>query len=45
MDGHIWQAKVMGLYHPLDGITNLKYKLLCFFTPNKRKLKKKGTSY
>jgi hypothetical protein len=27
--------KVMGLYHPPDGVTNLKYKLLCFLTPNK----------
>jgi hypothetical protein len=26
----------MGLYHPLDGDTNLKYKLLCFLTPNKK---------
>ncbi len=26
----------MGLYHPLDGITNLKYKLLYFLTPNKK---------
>ena len=25
----------MGLYHPLDGDTNLKYKLLGFLTPNK----------
>ncbi len=25
----------MGLYHPPDGVTNLKYKLLCFLTPNK----------
>ncbi len=25
----------MGLYHPIDGITNLKYKLLCFLTCNK----------
>jgi hypothetical protein len=23
------------LYHPLDVITNLKYKLLCFLTPKK----------
>jgi hypothetical protein len=23
----------MGLYQPLDGITNLKYKLLCLLTP------------
>jgi hypothetical protein len=28
--------KTIGLYHPLDGITNLKYMLLCFFTPNKK---------
>ncbi len=27
---------LMGLYHPLDGITNLKYKLLYFLTPNKK---------
>ncbi len=29
-----WQP--MGLHHPLDGDTNLKYKLLCFLTPNKK---------
>jgi len=29
----------MGLYHPLDGDTNLKDKLLCFLTPNKKKFK------
>jgi hypothetical protein len=34
----------IGLYHPLDSITNLKYKLLCFLTPNK-KIIKKGTSF
>ena len=34
----------MGLYHPLDGVTNLKYKLLYFLTPNK-KLIEKGTSF
>ncbi len=28
--------KRMGLYHPLDGVTNLKYKLLYFLTPNKK---------
>jgi hypothetical protein len=27
---------IMGLYHPLDGDTNLKYKLLCLLTPNKK---------
>jgi hypothetical protein len=26
----------MGLYHPPDGITDLKYKLLYFLTPNKK---------
>ena len=35
----------MGLYHPLDGITNLKYKLLYFLTPNKKNFKEKGTSF
>jgi len=32
----ISQVLIMGLYHPLDGDTNLKYKLLCFLTPNKK---------
>ncbi len=27
----------MGLHHPLDGDAKLKYKLLCFLTPNKNK--------
>jgi hypothetical protein len=35
----------MGLYHPLDGITNLKYKLLYFLAPNEKNFKEKGTSY
>jgi hypothetical protein len=36
----------MGLYHALDGDTNLKYKLLYFITPNKQKdFKEKGTSF
>ncbi len=34
----------MGLYHPLDGNNNLKYKLLFFLTPNKKKFKEKGTT-
>jgi hypothetical protein len=37
--------KRMGLYHPLDGATNLKYKLSYFLTPNKKKFKEKGTSF
>ncbi len=27
---------ITGLYHPLDGITNIKYKLLYFLAPNKK---------
>ncbi len=34
----------MGLYHTLEGDTNLKYKLLAFLTTNK-KIKEKGTSF
>jgi hypothetical protein len=26
------QATLIGLYHPLDGVTNPKYRLLCFLT-------------
>jgi hypothetical protein len=39
----LWFPSI-GLYHPLDGITSLMYKLLCFLTPNK-KFKEKGTSF
>ncbi len=35
----------MGLYHPLDGDTNLKYKLLCFLTPNKKNSKRKALAF
>jgi hypothetical protein len=35
----------LGLYHPLDGATNLKYKLLYFLTPNEKNFKEKGTSF
>jgi hypothetical protein len=35
----------MGVYHALDGITNLKYRLLYFLTPNKKNFKEKGTSF
>jgi hypothetical protein len=31
----------MGLYHPLDGIANLKYKLLYFLTRNKKILRER----
>ncbi len=29
-------VSTIGLYQPLDGITNLKYKLMRFLTPNKK---------
>ncbi len=35
----------MGLYHPLDGITNLKYKLLYFLTPNKKEFEEIGANF
>ncbi len=35
----------MGLYDPLDGITNLKYKLLYFLTPNKKNPKRKALAF
>ncbi len=35
----------MGLYHPLDGNTNLKYKLLCFLTSNKKISKKMALAF
>jgi hypothetical protein len=31
----------MGLYHPLDGVTNRKYMLLYFLTPNKKNSKRR----
>jgi len=34
------RANPMGLYHPLDGITNLKYKLLHFLTPNEKRIQR-----
>jgi hypothetical protein len=35
----------MGLYHPLDGITNLKYKSLYFLTPFKKNSKRKALAF
>jgi hypothetical protein len=35
----------MGLYHSLDGNTNLKHKLLCFLTSNKKISKKKALAF
>ncbi len=35
----------MGLYHPLDGITKPKYKLLYFLTPNKNISKRKALAF
>ncbi len=35
----------MGLYHPLDGVTDLKYKLLYWLTPNKKISKRKALAF
>jgi hypothetical protein len=35
----------MGLYHSLDGVTNLEYNLLCFLTPNKIIFKEKALAF
>ena len=35
----------MGLYHPLNGDTNCKYKLLCFLTPNKKISNRKALAF
>jgi hypothetical protein len=40
---HGWLT--MGLYHPLDGVTNLKYKLLYFSTHNKKISKRKALAF
>ncbi len=37
--------KAMGLYDPLDGVTNLKYKLLYLLTPNKKISKRKALAF
>ncbi len=39
------RAYPIGCFHLLDGITNLKYKLLRFLTTNKKHLKEKGTGF
>jgi hypothetical protein len=36
---------LIGLYHRLNGNTNLKYKLLCFLTPNKKISKRKALAF
>jgi hypothetical protein len=35
----------IGLYHPQDGTTNLKYKWLCLLTPNKKNSKRKALAF
>ena len=35
----------MGLYHPLDGATNHKHKLLGFLTPNDNNSKRKAPAF
>jgi hypothetical protein len=38
-------ASLMGLNHPLDGVTNPKYKLLHFLTTNLFLQREEGTSF
>jgi hypothetical protein len=38
-------AYLMGLYHPLDGLTNPKYNLLCFLTTKIFLGREEGTSF
>ncbi len=38
-------SRSMGLYHPPDGVTNLKYKLLYFLTPIKKNSKRKALAF
>ncbi len=35
----------IGLYHPIDGVTNLKYKLLCSITTNFFQKEKKALAF
>ncbi len=35
----------MGLYHPLDGVANLKYKLQYFLSSNKKNSKRKALTF
>jgi hypothetical protein len=39
------ETNPMGLYQPLDGDTNLKYKQLCFLSPNKKNSKRKALAF
>jgi len=39
------EIRIIGLYQPIDGITNLRYKLLCFLTPNKKISKRKALAF
>ncbi len=41
----IKKAFKIGLYHPLNGDTNLKYKLLCFLILNKKISKRKALAF
>ncbi len=41
----ILSVTLLGVYHPLDGATNAKYKLLHFFTTNYFFQKDEDTSF
>jgi hypothetical protein len=40
-----WLSLLIGLYHPPIGVTNLKYKLSCLITPNKKISKWKALAF
>jgi hypothetical protein len=40
LSSQVLEFEGKGLYHQLHGITNLKYKLLYFLTPNKKKIQR-----
>jgi hypothetical protein len=39
------KTKIIGLYHPPDGVTNPKYKLFCSYTTNFFGKEKKALSF
>jgi hypothetical protein len=40
-----YDTATMGFYQPPDGVTNLKYNLLYFLTPNKKNSKRKALAF
>jgi hypothetical protein len=40
----LFKNRIIGLYHPLDGITNPNYNLMCFLTTKKLLRNEEGTT-